>query len=95
MRALQFTRMCQDGLDVFTDRNKEYGDAIVETGVLGACVELVGATARLKVMVVKNPKWGVEPNFDRAGVLNCLLDIHNYANIGLMMLEENNLRGQS
>lgn len=81
-REEQFNTACEAGLSVFMQRNEEYGDAIKSTGVLGASVELIGNVARLKKLVLKDPEFG---KGNREVLLEVLKDIHNYANIALMM----------
>lgn len=76
---------------MFIAKNTEYGDAIIETGVLGAVVEAVAVVARLKQLVQKNPEHGrdcVEQVRDK------FRDLQNYANIGLQMLAEENFDGE-
>jgi hypothetical protein len=90
-RALAFIHQCDIARLVFADRNAKYGDAIVETGVLGACVELVGGVARLKELVIKAPDHGA--SVDDYVLRNVLIDIHNYANIALMMMDADNWSG--
>jgi len=95
MRALQFTRMCQEGLDVFTDRNNVYEDAFTQIGLLGICAELIGCVNRLKPLVLRRgenlPPW--QEAKQKELLRNVLVDTHNFANIALMMLEEENWAG--
>lgn len=76
---------------MFRQKNAEYGDAIAETGVLGACVALIGDVGRLKQMVLNGTTHGR----DRKGNLeDKLRDIAVQAVIGLMMLREENWEGK-
>jgi hypothetical protein len=59
--------------------------------VLGAVVECVAKMARLRNLVLKSPNHGRD---DKKAVYDSLLDLHNYAIIGLMMLEEENWDGK-
>lgn len=86
----QFQKICLLNLQLFAQKNEQYGNTIVETGVLGASVELVGAVARLKKMVLKSGDGGKS---NREALIDIFMDIHNYANIALMMLEEDNFTG--
>ncbi len=89
----KFEKECAEGEEIFIVKNTEYGNTIVETGVLGACTELVGCVARLKKLVLKSGTGGKDAN--QIALRNALLDAHNYANIGLMMLDDKNYTGIS
>ena len=95
-RAQHFDDTCYEAYNLFKVRNKQYGDAIKETGVLGATVELIAVTARLKQLVVKAPNHFPDHNApkQREQIRNALIDAHNYANIGLMMFDEENWNGE-
>ena len=75
---------------LFERKNKEYGDAISETGVLGACVALAGDVGKLRTMVIRNPTHGTDV---AANVEDKLRDIAVQALIGLVMLTEGNYDG--
>lgn len=77
--------------EMFIAKNTEYGDAITETGVLGAVVEAVAVVARLKQLVQKNPEHGRDCTEQ---VRDKFRDLQNYANIGLQMLAEENFDGE-
>jgi hypothetical protein len=77
---------------LFEEKNAQYGDAVEETGVLGACVELVGTVARLKELVVWNKTFPYEVDLDK--LADILLDIINYGAIAHVMLTKENWRGQ-
>lgn len=87
----KFQEECVTATELFAEKNRLYGNAIVETGVLGAVVELVGITARLKQMVIRSSDAGAS----QADKLeDILMDAHNYVNIARMMLREGNYRGR-
>lgn len=86
-----FRNVCENCGETFEKKNKAYGDAIWKTGVLGAVVELIGAVARLPQMVLRNRFHGREI---KENLVDVLVDIHNYAAIGLMMLESDNWEGE-
>lgn len=87
----KFTKECIKCQELFAEKNKQYGDTIWKTGVLGACIELIGAVARLPMLVLRSPRHGRE---NKDSLKDVLMDIHNYASIGLMMLEANNWEGE-
>lgn len=86
-----FRKVCKAGEEIFVEKNDKYDDAIVSTGVLGASVELVGTVARLKKLVIKANDAGASHSTELVDIFK---DIHNYANIALMMLSEDNWKGQ-
>lgn len=86
-----FKNVCENCGETFAIKNKAYGDAIWKTGVLGAVVELIGACARLPQMVLRSRFHGREI---RENLVDVLKDIHNYAAIGLMMIESGNWEGE-
>jgi hypothetical protein len=90
-RDIQFADKCNEGNKVFHDRNRTYHDAIRRTGVLGAAVEIVGVSARLEPLVIQNKDL---EHLDIEKLKNALVDLHNYANICLIMLEDKNWRGE-
>ena len=91
-RIIQFETLCDLHEEIFIRKNAEYGNAIVETGVLGASIELVGAIARLRQLIL-SPGDGGE-HTDHESLRNIFTDIHNYANIARMMMDEDNWTGK-
>lgn len=89
-RDERFSLECARALELFSYKNAEYGNTIVETGVLGASVELIGAVSRLKKLVLRAPDHGEANAKKLEGIL---MDIHNYANIALQMLHDENFSG--
>lgn len=83
--------ICLDADEVLAIKNQQYGNSIEWTGVLGAVVEIVAKTARLLTLVLRSPEHGRQ---DASAVRDSLLDLHNYAVIGLLMLEQNNWEGR-
>jgi hypothetical protein len=86
-----FETVCRDGQLLFARKNRQYGNAIRHTGVLGAVVEIIGAAARLPAMVLRNTTHGRDI---QAKLIDVLLDIHNYASIAIMMLHDDNWEGE-
>jgi len=90
-RLEQFDRIDAKTRSVFANKNRQYQDAIKDTGVLGASVELVGLAGRLKALVLRNSTHGQD---DQEALANALLDTINYGHIALMMLEDENWEGE-
>ena len=77
--------------NLFDEKQQQYGNTIHKTGLLGATVELIGAVARLPIMVLRNPTHGRDV---QKKLRDVLMDIHNYAVIGLVMLDGDNWEGK-
>ena len=97
-RDHQFSDVCSQAFEIFREKNRQYNDAISRTGLLGACVEIVGVAARLEPLVIKDAffeqSFTHPDNPSKASILNSLHDLHNYATIALMMIEDENWRGR-
>jgi hypothetical protein len=90
-RSVLYKKICEVCLKLFEEKNEQYGDSIVYTGVLGATVELIGCVGRLKKLVIQSPDAGKK---DLEVLVDVLKDTLNYANIALQMIQEDNWRGR-
>lgn len=90
-RIATFDRACQAGKAIFLERDAEYGGATADTGVLGCAVEIVGSAAKIKKLVIKNQTYGSDK---RAELINALNDLHNFANLALIELSNDNWSGK-
>lgn len=90
-RLKQYQSEIEETLKIFVVKNHEYGDAIAETGVLGAVTEIVGVAARLNKLVLKSTEHGRR---DKQQIYDKLRDGLNYCVIGLMMLQDDNWEGK-
>lgn len=88
----QFLMMCTECQTVFANKNFQYGNSIQDTGAVGAVVTLIGDTARLRNIVLGNIDLS---KVDWEKSREVLLDIHNYAAIAMMMIDNNNLIGDN
>ena len=86
-----FYRILQESYTLYIRKNQQYGNSIEETGVIGAVVEIVAKTARLRELVLHHHGAGSQaPDVTRDN----LQDLLNYAAIGLLMLDKSNYRGR-
>jgi hypothetical protein len=85
-RVEQMRDIQNKGLDLFTRKNADYGDAFAKYGVIGVLMRIEDKIQR-SLSITKN---GVNLVSDE-GIKDTLLDLHNYAAMALMLLEENNL----
>lgn len=93
-RVRQYVKISQQNRELFQLRNKQYGDAISRTGVLGAVVELVGVTARLEPLVLNNPGHFQIDETTLSQLENIFRDLSNYAIIAQIMLDDKNYTGE-
>jgi hypothetical protein len=73
-------------LELFTRKNADYGDAFAKYGIIGVLMRIEDKIQR-SLSITKN---GVNLVSDE-GIKDTLLDLHNYAAMALMLLEENKL----
>ena len=72
-----------DALELFTRKNADYGDAFAKYGIIGVLMRIEDKIQRA-VSITKN---GVNLVNDE-GIRDTLLDLHNYAAMALMILNE-------
>ena len=70
-------------LDLFTRKNADYGDAFAKFGIIGVLMRIEDKIQR-SLSITKN---GVQLVNDES-MKDTLLDLHNYAAMGLMLLDE-------
>jgi hypothetical protein len=87
----KFSRISKQCVLLFKLKNAQYGNSIEVGGVLGAAVELLGAPARLSRLVLHAPDHG---RANKEKLRDVLMDIHNYATIAIMMLDDDNWEGK-
>lgn len=90
-RLVAFTKNCAEGQRIFKLKNKQYGDSIRFGGVIAACYNIVGAAMRLPQLVFYSKEHGRK---SKDKLIDILLDVHNYANIALLMIQDNNWEGK-
>ena len=84
-RPEQLQIIQQEALELFKKKNTDYGDAFATYGSVGVIVRIGDKIARLtsisssKVQLVNNE-----------GMRDTLIDLHNYAAMAIMLLDENN-----
>lgn len=85
-RVKQLRDIQDSALDLFTRKNADYGDAFAKYGVVGVLMRIEDKIQRA-LSITKN---GVNLVKDE-GIKDTLLDLHNYAAMALMLLEENKI----
>jgi len=79
-RVEQMKEIQQKGLELFTRKNKDYGDAFAKFGVVGVLVRIEDKIQR----AISISNSGITL-VDDEGLKDTLLDLHNYAAMALML----------
>ena len=82
-RVEQMKEIQSMALELFARKNADYGDAFAKYGVIGVLMRIEDKIQR-SMSITKN---GVNLVNDES-IKDTLLDLHNYAAMGLMLLEE-------
>ena len=84
-RPEQMKAVQQEALELFTRKNKDYGDSFSTYGPLGVIVRMSDKINRL-ISLNKN---GIQM-VDDEKIRDTLIDLHNYAAMGVMLLDNDN-----
>jgi hypothetical protein len=82
-RVEQMKQVQETALELFKKKNADYGDAFAKFGVVGVLVRIEDKLQR-SVSIIKN---GINL-IDDEGIRDTLIDLHNYAAMALMLLDE-------
>jgi len=82
-RVDQMIAVHKEALELFKKKNADYGDSFANYGPVGVIVRMGGGISRLS-SVTKN---GVS-FIDNESVRDTLIDLHNYAAMAIMLLDE-------
>lgn len=83
-RADQMKKIQNEGFELFTKKNIDYGDAFAKYGVIGVLMRIEDKIQR-SLSITKN---GINLVNDES-IRDTLLDLHNYAAMALILLDEN------
>jgi hypothetical protein len=82
-RIDQMTKIQKEELELFIKKNADYGDAFAKYGIIGVLMRIEDKMQR----AISITKSGVNLiNYEN--IRDTLLDLHNYAAMGLMLLDE-------
>lgn len=84
-RVNQLEKVQQEGLELFTRKNKDYGDAFAKYGPIGVIVRIGDKINRLQNI----SKSGIQM-VDDESIRDTLIDLHNYAGMAVMLIDEEN-----
>lgn len=81
-RVEQMKNIQSEALELFTKKNSDYGDAFAKFGLIGVLMRIEDKIQR-SLSITNN---GVNL-VDDEKIRDTLLDLHNYAAMGLMLLD--------
>lgn len=81
-RVTQMKEIQSKALELFTKKNKDYGDAFAQYGVIGVLMRIEDKLKRI-ISINKNSITLVNDET----VEDTLLDLHNYSAMALMLLD--------
>jgi beta-glucosidase/6-phospho-beta-glucosidase/beta-galactosidase len=82
-RVEQMQKIQAEGLELFTRKNTDYGDAFAKYGIIGVLMRIEDKIQRA-MSITKN---GVNLINDE-GIKDTLLDLHNYSAMALMLFND-------
>ncbi len=82
-RVEQLEKIQKECLELFKRKNADYGDAFAKYGIIGVMMRMEDKMQRC-LSITKN---GVNLVSDE-GLRDTLLDLHNYAPMALMLMDE-------
>uniref|UniRef100_A0A6C0I2T1 Nucleotide modification associated domain-containing protein n=1 Tax=viral metagenome TaxID=1070528 RepID=A0A6C0I2T1_9ZZZZ len=82
-RVEQMAKVQKEGLELFARKNADYGDAFAKYGIIGVLMRIEDKLQR-SMSITKN---GVNLINDE-GIRDTLLDLHNYAAMALLLIDE-------
>lgn len=85
MRINQLKTVQEEALELFIKKNTDYGDAFATYGAIGVIVRTGDKIQRL--ISVSNKGISL---VDNESLRDTLIDLHNYAAMGIMLLDEKN-----
>lgn len=83
-RVKQYTDVQDEALELFINKNKDYGDAFANYGIVGVLVRMGDKISRLQ-SITKNGITLVNNECLR----DTLIDLHNYSAMAVMLMDEN------
>lgn len=82
-RVCQMENIQKEGLELFKKKNKDYGDAFANYGVIGVLVRMGDKIARLQSITTNCISL-----VNSESLRDTLIDLHNYSAMAIMLLDE-------
>lgn len=89
-RVSQYEKVQKEAIELFKKKNADYGDAFANYGPIGVIVRMGDKISRLTSVT----KSGVTM-VNTESVRDTLIDLHNYAAMAVMLLDEDKLETSS
>jgi hypothetical protein len=86
-RIDQMVKVHDEAIDLFSKKNADYGDAFATYGTVGVIVRMGDKIQRL--ISVSNKGVAL---VDTESLRDTLIDLHNYAAMGIMLLDEQRVK---
>ena len=83
-RVTQLKKIQVEALELFKKKNADYGDAFANSGPIGVIVRMGDKIQRLSSVTKEAIRFEIQSETIR----DTLLDLHNYAAMALMLLDE-------
>ena len=83
LRVNQMKAVQEEALELFTKKNTDYGDAFATYGTVGVIVRMGDKIQRLISVTNKGVAL-----VDSESLRDTLIDLHNYAAMGVMLIDE-------
>jgi len=87
-RPDQLAQIQKEGYELFVKKNKDYGDSFATYGPIGVIVRMGDKISRLTSLT----KSGIQL-VDNESVRDTLIDLHNYAAMAVMLMDEKEKQG--
>jgi len=88
-RVAQLELIQDDAKELFRKKNQDYGDAFADYGTVGVLVRMGDKIRRFQSITNK----GINLVEDEK-LRDTLIDLHNYAAMGIMLIDENKFNSQ-
>tara|TARA_B110000858_G_scaffold193308_1_gene245563 strand:- start:239 stop:511 length:273 start_codon:yes stop_codon:yes gene_type:complete len=83
-RVMQLEKIQNECRDVFSRKNKDYGDAFAKHGTIGVLVRISDKMSRFTNI----SKKGLQISVSDETLKDTLMDLHNYAAMAIMCMED-------
>ena len=84
-RVKQLEEIHKNALDLFKKKNTDYGDAFANYGAIGVLVRMGDKISRCQSISNKSVSM-----IDSESLRDTLIDLHNYAAMAIMLIDETN-----
>ena len=83
-RIQKMSEIQSEALTLFSKKNRDYGDSFATYGSIGVIIRMCDKVNRLKTIDKRGIRF-----VDDESLRDTLLDLHNYAAMAIMLMDEN------